>query len=155
MLNTIERLLEEAKEFKAESLEELDALRIKHLSKKGTLAQLFDEFRMIPAEQKREVGQTLNKAKVFIQERINELKESLSDKAEKTESNDISLPGEAINLGSRHPISIIRKEILEIFSRIGFSVSRGPEIEDDWHVFFGIKFSTRASGQGYAGYFFH
>jgi phenylalanyl-tRNA synthetase alpha chain len=140
MLNTIERLLEEAKEFKAESLEELDAFRIKHLSKKGTLAQLFDEFRMIPAEQKREVGQTLNKAKVFIQERINELKESLSDKAEKTESNDISLPGEAINLGSRHPISIIRKEILEIFSRIGFSVSRGPEIEDDWHVFSALNF---------------
>jgi phenylalanyl-tRNA synthetase alpha chain len=140
MLNTIENLLEEAKEFKAESLNELEAFRIKHLSKKGTLAKLFDEFRTIPSEQKRDVGQALNKAKIFIQERINEIKESLTDSDENSDSKDISLPGEVTNLGSRHPISIVRKEILEIFSRIGFTVSRGPEIEDDWHVFSALNF---------------
>ena len=140
MLNTINKILEEAKEFKADSLNEIEAFRIKHLSKKGTLAELFEEFRTIPADQKREVGQALNQAKIFIQSRINELKESFSESSEQTESTDISLPGEALNLGSRHPISIIKREILEIFSRIGFSVSRGPEIEDDWHVFSALNF---------------
>jgi len=141
MLDKIENILKEAESFQAKTTEELEDFRIKYLSKKGVFAGLFDEFRNVPPEQKKDVGQALNKAKVFTQNKLNELKDKLlqSGGAQDKES-DLSLPGEVLNLGSRHPISIIRNEILEIFSRIGFTVSLGPEIEDDWHVFSALNF---------------
>ncbi len=141
MQDTINKLFKEAEGFTARTKKDLEEFRIKHLSKKGTLSQLFDDFRTINPEQKREVGQSLNQLKVFLQDKINTLKDSLSDENTTADKEkDLSLPGQVIELGSRHPISLVRKEIIDIFSRIGFTISEGPEIEDDWHVFSALNF---------------
>lgn len=140
MEEKIREILREAEGFKPSSLEELESFRIKYLSKKGILAGLFDEFKTIPSDQKRKVGQSLNQLKNRLTEIVSEKKDALSQDTEKKSEKDLSLPGYPIDPGSRHPISIVRKEILDIFARIGFTVSEGPEIEDDWHVFSALNF---------------
>ncbi len=140
MIEKIKKHIEEARHFKAESLQEIEDFRIKFLSKKGIISSLFEEFKSIPGEQKREVGQGLNELKTALQNKINELKDRLSNDDRDEKPMDLTLPGDAFFTGSRHPISIVRKEIIDIFSRIGFTVSEGPEIEDDWHVFSALNF---------------
>jgi phenylalanyl-tRNA synthetase alpha chain len=140
MLDRIKELIAEADDFRADSLHELEEFRIKHLSKKGSLAQLFADFKDVSADKKKDVGQALNELKQAIQQKIDGLKEELSSGEAGSTDLDLTLPGESLVLGARHPISIVRGEILEIFSRLGFTVSEGPEIEDDWHVFTSLNF---------------
>ena len=140
MKETINTILREAENFRAENMDELEAFRIKYLSKKGLASQLFEEFRNVPVEEKKETGLLLNALKNKLSEIINDQKRELSEKNQETILADLSLPGYPYDPGSRHPISIIRSEILDIFSRIGFTVSEGPEIEDDWHVFSALNF---------------
>jgi phenylalanyl-tRNA synthetase alpha chain len=140
MLDKIKELLEEAEKFKPETLQEVESYRIKYMSKKGILSQFFTDFQSISNDKKKEAGKALNQLKQNIQSKIDFYKESLTEKESITSVTDLTLPGENITLGSRHPISIVRHEIIEIFSRIGFTVSEGPEIEDDWHVFTALNF---------------
>ncbi|MEZ4796851.1 MAG: phenylalanine--tRNA ligase subunit alpha [Flavobacteriaceae bacterium] len=135
MIDKIKELIEEAESFSANSLEEIEAFRIKYLGKKGLLNDYFAEFKNVANEQKKEFGQVINKLKTTAQDKVNALKEEIENNAEKTSTNDLTRPGEPIQIGSRHPISIVKNQIIDIFSRIGFNVSEGPEIEDDWHNF--------------------
>jgi len=140
MLDKIHELLNEVKGLAASSAEEAEQLRIKYLSKKGIIPGLFNEFKNVPNEQKKAVGQAINQLKSIAQEKINHLKEQFEQSGPTTEISDLTLPGTSMPLGSRHPLSIIRNQIAEIFGRIGFSVAEGPEIEDDWHVFEALNF---------------
>jgi phenylalanyl-tRNA synthetase alpha chain len=141
MLNKISELKSKADAEIVSNQEELEMFRIKYLSKKGLVSILFDDFRNVPAEQKKEIGQKLNILKQGIQERYNSLKEGLVGQEEESKINDISRPADPFTLGSRHPISIVRNEIIEIFMRVGFIISEGPEIEDDDHVFTKLNFA--------------
>ncbi|MBI5009024.1 MAG: phenylalanine--tRNA ligase subunit alpha [Bacteroidia bacterium] len=141
MLEKIGNLLQEIRSFSAINNEELESFRLKFLSKKGLLSDLFEDFKNIPSEQKKEVGQKLNMLKQEALDKYNNIKSSFSVIDEKTESADLSRPSSPFRLGSRHPISIVRNEIIDIFSRIGFIVSEGPEIEDDDHVFTKLNFA--------------
>lgn len=140
MLNIINKIHQELDELKAETKEELETLRIEYLSKKGKISSLFNEFRNVSNEEKRELGKSLNELKNFATEKINQLKESFSTIETKAELHDLTMPQVPLKLGSRHPIALVRNEIIEIFSRLGFTVSEGPEIEDDWHVFSALNF---------------
>lgn len=138
MLEKIEKLLEEVESFTAHSKDQVEEYRIKWLSKKGEITSLFDEFRTVPNELKKELGQKLNELRNKAQERINELKEKMEAVSESSESNkqDLTTPSYPVfATGSRHPLSIIKNQIINIFSKIGFTVSEGREIEDDWHNF--------------------
>lgn len=141
MLGKIKDVLSEIDKFTAETPDELEQFRIKYLSKKGILANLFSDFKNVSAEQRKEVGQKLNDLKNAAQEKIDQLKEKIQTVtvSEKSEI-DLSLPVDYIEIGARHPLSIIRNKIVEIYSRIGFVVSEGPEIEDDWHNFTALNF---------------
>jgi len=140
MLDQIKALKEEISEAIASSMEEVEELRIKYISKKGKVSQLFTEFKNIPPDQKKEVGQAINSLKNFALEKINQLRQSLESGSKKEAEIDLTRPGEPMKLGTRHPLSIVKNEILDIFSRIGFTISEGPEIEDDWHVFSALNF---------------
>mgnify|MGYP003289947766 CR=1 FL=1 len=140
MKERIEQLLEEVNAFAAKNIEELEALRIKYLSKKGEISNLFNDFRSVPNEQKREVGQLLNDLKNKAQDKINELKEAFEDMLDGKDGIDLTRSSDPVALGTRHPLSIVKNEIVNIFSRIGFVVAEGPEIEDDWHVFSALNF---------------
>ena len=142
MLNKISELRTRAEAENVSTREELEAFRIKYLSKKGLVSLLFEDFRNVPAEQKKEVGQKLNILKQNIQERYNTLKKTLVKQEDVSIINDLTRPAFPFSLGSRHPISIVRNEIIEIFMRIGFIVSEGPEIEDDDHVFTRLNFAS-------------
>jgi phenylalanyl-tRNA synthetase alpha chain len=141
MLNKISELKSKADAEIVSNQEELEMFRIKYLSKRGLVSILFDDFRNVPAEQKKEIGQKLNILKQGIQERYNSLKEGLVGQEDESKINDISRPADPFTLGSRHPISIVRNEIIEIFMRVGFIISEGPEIEDDDHVFTKLNFA--------------
>ncbi len=141
MKDRIEQLLAEVETFKAEKLEEVEQLRIKILGKKGELNDLFASFKEVANDQKKEVGQLLNQLKVKTQEKIVQLSSSFAQKEDDGDNFiDLSLPISDDNLGSRHPLSIVKNEIIDIFSRIGYSISEGPEIEDDWHNFSALNF---------------
>lgn len=140
MLNRIQNLLDEVNALTAQTVEEAEALRIKYLSKKGAISVLFDEFKQVPAEMKREVGQKLNQLKTLATERINEMKESFALTDNGSTGVDVTLPGTSYVCGGRHPLSIVKNDIIEIFSRLGFTVTEGPEVEDDWHVFTALNF---------------
>jgi phenylalanyl-tRNA synthetase alpha chain len=140
MIDKIKHILEEASAFAAKTQEEAEAYRIKYLSKKGVLNQLFEDFKELPSDLKKQSGQKLNELKETLTTKYNDFKTSLESSTEKTTKKDLSLPGDQIELGSRHPNSIVRNEINEIFSRIGFTIAEGPEIEDDWHVFSALNF---------------
>jgi len=136
MIDKIKELIEEAEAFKAQSTDEIEAFRIKYLGKKGLLNEFFAEFKNVANDQKKDFGQAINKLKTTAQEKVNALKEELESKEEvKGTYDDLSRPGEPIEIGARHPISLVKNQIIDIFSRIGFNVSEGPEIEDDWHNF--------------------
>ena len=140
MLHTIDKILEEARQFRAESKEEIEQFRIKYLGKKGTLSELFRNFKELPVEEKKEVGQKINQLKQFVTEKIESLLSDISEDAGSDDSVDLTLPGPPINLGARHPISIVRNEIISIFGNLGYTISEGPEIEDDWHVLSSLNF---------------
>ena len=140
MLQNIEKILIEAKQFNAETREEIEQFRIRYLGKKGVLTDLFKNFKQVPIEQKKEVGQKINQLKQFITGRIEELLSNVSVEFSGVQSADLTLPGPPIHLGARHPISIVRNQIIDIFYRLGFTISEGPEIEDDWHVFSALNF---------------
>ena len=141
MINKIDELLKRVEAFAPTTAAEVEEFRIKILGKKGELTALMDEFKSVPAEQKRELGQKINALKQAAQARINELKASLQSSTMKSESiDDMTRPGAASADGTRHPISIVKNQIVEIFSRLGYTVAEGPEIEDDWHVFSALNF---------------
>ena len=140
MLDKINRIIEEAARFKADTSAELEEFRLKYLSKKGQLNALFDEFKTITGEQKREAGKKLNELKNQLSETFNRYSEALSSETTNAHDHDLTRPGESMPLGSRHPISITRNEICNIFSRLNFTIAEGPEIEDDWHVFSALNF---------------
>jgi phenylalanyl-tRNA synthetase alpha chain len=136
MLDKVNELIGDVKAFKASSKEEVETFRIKYLGSKGILKDLFNDFKNVENSLKKEVGQALNGLRTVATEKVNELKNSFENSTEfKSAYGDLTRPSEPINLGSRHPISIVRNQIIEVFDRIGFTVSEGPEIEDDWHNF--------------------
>src|SRR5690554_8132806 len=136
MIDKIKKLIAEAEAFQAKSKEEVEAFRIKYLGKKGLLNDYFKEFKNVANDQKKEFGQVINTLKKTAEDKVASLKEELESKEEiKGVYGDLSRPGEPIEIGARHPISIVKNQIIDIFSRIGFNVSEGPEIEDDWHNF--------------------
>jgi phenylalanyl-tRNA synthetase alpha chain len=136
MIDRIQKLIDEANSFTTNSAAELEAFRIKFLGKKGLLNDLFADFKSVPNEQKKAYGQAINTLKSTAQEKVNSLKSSLeSNNSNASSLGDLTRPGEPIKIGSRHPISLVKNQIIDIFSRIGFNVSEGPEIEDDWHNF--------------------
>ena len=136
MIEHIHKLIEEAEAFNTQSLDEVEAFRIRFLSKKGLLTDLFAGFKEVPNEQKKDFGQAINKLKSTALDRVSELKQSLSNSTnDSAVFGDLSRPGEPFEIGARHPISLVKNQIIDIFSRIGFNVSEGPEIEDDWHNF--------------------
>lgn len=136
MLDKIKELIAEVEEFKTNSLEEVEAFRIKYSGRKGLVNDVISDFKNVPNEMKKDYGRAMNMLKSAALEKVTTLKEALEDTTNTTGNiNDISRPGEPITIGSRHPISIVKNQIIDIFSRIGFNVSEGPEIEDDWHNF--------------------
>ena len=141
MLDKIKALLQEVENMKAANAEELEALRIKYLSKKGEISALMNDFRNVAADQKREVGKYLNELKETTQSKINELKESFENVQTANDDIDLTRTAYPIELGTRHPLSLVKKEICDIFERLGFSIAEGPEIEDDWHVFSSLNFA--------------
>ena len=140
MKQKIEQLHQVVNSWNATSNEELEVIRIKYLSKKGEISELFNQFREVPNEQKREIGQLLNHLRDTAQNRLNELKATLEAQRQEADKLDLTRTAEPIALGTRHPLSLVKNEIIEIFSRIGFTVAEGPEIEDDWHVFESLNF---------------
>jgi len=141
MLEKIKQLQNEIQEFAVNKADELENFRIKFLSKKGKLSLLFEEFKTISSEERKNIGKLLNELKNAAQEKMNDYKQSFEEVPQVNENNkDLSLPVNFVELGSRHPISIVRSKIIDIFSRIGFTVSEGPEIEDDWHNFTALNF---------------
>jgi phenylalanyl-tRNA synthetase alpha chain len=141
MIARINALLEEIKSLKANSAEELEALRIKYLSKKGAIPALMNDFRDVAAGQKREVGMRLNELKNAAQEKINDLKASFEATRTDGDLPDLTRTAYPVAAGTRHPLSIVKREICDIFGRLGFSIAEGPEIEDDWHVFSSLNFA--------------
>ena len=141
MLEKIQQIKAEMEQLHAQSLEDAEALRIKYLSKKGLIPQLMEDFRSVPAEMKKEVGMKINELKTLAQERINALKESLETQEIAGDSVDLTRTPYPVTLGSRHPITIVKNEIVDIFSRLGFTLAEGPEVEDDWHVYSSMNFA--------------
>lgn len=141
MLQKINDLLNEVSTLTVKTSAELEAFRLKYLSKKGSISELFEDFRNVAPADKKEVGQKLNLLKQAAQEKYNLLKQELQNFDEVSEEKDLTKPAFPYQSGSRHPISIVRNEITEIFSRLGFLVSEGPEIEDDDHVFTKLNFA--------------
>lgn len=141
MINKINELLQEIDNLKAANAEELETLRIKYLSKKGEVSLLMNDFRNVAADQKREVGQYLNQLKEATLNKINELKESFDSVQTVNEDIDLTRTAYPIELGTRHPLLLVKKKVCDIFGRLGFSIAEGPEIEDDWHVFSSLNFA--------------
>ena len=142
MTDKINELLRRVEEFNPKAAAEIEEFRIKILGKKGELNALMEDFKTVAPELKRELGQQLNKLKTTALDRINSLREQLQDAAsdDGAATEDMTRPGSAEQLGSRHPISLVKNQIVEVFSRLGYTVADGPEIEDDWHVFSALNF---------------
>ena len=141
MIAKIEQLLKEVEALHASNAEELEALRIKYLSKKGAINDLMADFRNVPAEQKKEVGMRLNELKTKAQDKINALKEQFENQDNSCDGLDLTRSAYPVKLGTRHPLTIVKNEIIDIFARMGFNIADGPEIEDDWHVFSSMNFA--------------
>ena len=141
MLEKIQELMAEVEALQAKSATEVEALRIKYLSKKGKITALMADFRNVSADQKREVGIKINELKNKAQERINSLRETLASTDTEDDNIDITRTAYPIKLGTRHPITLVKNEIIDIFARLGFSLAEGPEVEDDWHVFSSMNFA--------------
>ena len=125
----------------ASSAEEVEALRIKYLSKKGIINALMADFRNVPAEQKKEVGMKINQLKTLAQDKLAELKEAVGTQEHAGADIDLTRTAYPISLGTRHPLTIVKNEIVDIFSRLGFVLAEGPEVEDDWHVYSSMNFA--------------
>jgi phenylalanyl-tRNA synthetase alpha chain len=141
MQNLIHQYTTEINTFQPADAAELETFRIRFLGTKGLIKDLFDQFKTVSAEEKRSFGKTLNEFKQLAEAKYQSLKEQLETQPEKVVSkDDLTLPGEGFQLGSRHPLSLVRNEIIDIFKRLGFIVAEGPEIEDDWHNFSALNF---------------
>lgn len=133
---TIEQLLEEVQNFVSEEKQHIEEFRVRLLGKKGKITELFEQFKLVEPANRKLFGQKLNELKNKAQDKINELKTKAEEKGESASVDlDLTLPAEQLQIGSRHPLSIVKNQIIDIFSRIGFTVSDGPEIDDDWHNF--------------------
>ena len=136
MLNQIKEHISEVEKFQANTAEAVEAFRIQYLGKKGVLNGLFSAFKDVPNDEKKAFGQTLNELKTKALEKVETLKATLEEKEDASGSGlDLTMSAEPMRMGSRHPLSIVKNEIVEIFARLGFTISEGPEIEDDWHNF--------------------
>ena len=142
ILEKIAQLLEEVKNMNASNADEIEALRLKYLSKKGEITALMADFRNVPAEQKKEVGIKINELKQTALERINEMKETLESGEGEALNIDLTRTPYPVKLGTRHPLTIVTNEIIDIFSRMGFVLADGPEVEDDLHVFTKMNFAA-------------
>ncbi len=140
MKDKIDTIIEEINHFSIEDTQTLEKFRIQYLGTKGVLKDLFGELKSVPNEEKKDVGQLLNSLRSLAEGKFNSFKETLDTPQEKSSSIDTSRPGEDSPVGSRHPLMLVRSEIIEIFNRIGYTVSEGPEIEDDWHNFSALNF---------------
>ena len=140
LTDKIQSLLQEVSNLQANDAKSLEELRIKYLSKKGAVSELMNEFRTVAADQKREIGMKINELKTALQDKLNELRSNLATKEEDHSDLDLTRTPYPIYLGTRHPLSIVKNEIIDIFSRLGFSIADGPEVEDDWHVFSSLNF---------------
>jgi len=141
MKEKIEALLAQVQEMTAETVAELEALKVKYLGRKGIVQELFQDFKNVAAEEKREMGQRLNELKDAIQVGLDALKERLESKTSQSDAtNDLTLSVDFSDLGARHPLSLVRNQICTIFGNIGYTVAEGPEIEDDWHIFTALNF---------------
>jgi len=135
MIKTVKEHLQKVAQFEANDLDGIEQFRIEYAGKKGILNDLFAAFRGVPNEGKKEFGQILNQLKVAVSDKVQALKASLSSNASAVVYGDLSRPAFPIDLGSQHPLTVVKNRIIDIFSQIGFNVSEGPEIEDDWHNF--------------------
>ncbi|MFO7658473.1 MAG: phenylalanine--tRNA ligase subunit alpha [Bacteroidales bacterium] len=142
MLSTIKKIEKEIASCIISNIEEAESFRLKYISKNGLISKLFEDFKHISPDEKKNLGQALNFLKKTATEKLEAFKESSNISNQVHQNIDLTLPSESFPLGSRHPISIIRNEITDIFSRIGFTVAEGPEIEDDWHNFSGLNFAS-------------
>ena len=142
ILEKIEKLLNEVNQLKASNAEELEALRIKYLSKKGEISALMNDFRNVAADQKKAVGIKINELKQTALNHINELREQLQTAETGNDDIDLTRTAYPIELGTRHPLTIVKNEIIDIFSRMGFVLADGPEVEDDQHVFTKMNFAA-------------
>ena len=140
MIEVIDSYIKEIESFNSSNYDEIEKFRIKFISKKGIIPALFDQLKNLPPEQKKVFGQNINTLKNKVLDKIAALKQQSLPLKEESLINDLTSPAESIPLGSKHPVSIVRKQIIDIFSKIGFTVEEGPEIEDDWHVFSGLNF---------------
>ncbi|MBJ2195531.1 MAG: phenylalanine--tRNA ligase subunit alpha [Muribaculaceae bacterium] len=141
MLDRINALKAEIEALQASDTNEVEALRLKYLSKKGAVNALMADFRNVPADQKKSVGVAINELKTLATEKINALKEATELREDGTDELDLTRTPSPVKLGTRHPLSLVRDEIISIFRRLGFAVAQGPEIEDDWHVFSSLNFA--------------
>ena len=142
ILDKIEQLLDEVKNLKASNADEIEALRLKYLSKKGEITALMAEFRNVPADQKKTVGMKINELKTVATEKINSLKEAFASSGEEFADVDLTRTAYPIDLGTRHPLTMVKNEIVDIFGRMGFTLADGPEVEDDLHVFTKMNFAA-------------
>lgn len=142
ILEKIENLLAEVKTMTASNAEEIEALRLKYLSKKGEINAVMADFRTVPAEQKKEVGMKINELKQTALERLNALRDAVETKDDSLQGMDLTRTAYPIELGTRHPLTIVKNEIIDIFSRMGFTLADGPEVEDDLHVFTKMNFAA-------------
>ena len=142
MLDKINALRAEVEALTAINAEEVEALRLKYLSKKGEISAIMADFRNVPADRKKEIGMAINELKTAATDKINELKTAVELADDVTEDLDLTRTAAPMRLGTRHPLSLVREEIVSIFSRLGFTVEQGPEIEDDWHVFSSLNFAA-------------
>lgn len=140
MIERIRQLIEEARQFESDEPAEVESFRIRFLGKKGHVTELFDQFKSVPSQQKKDTGMQLNLLKQLVHDKVEQLKRKLDETVSPGTGKDLSLPRIPMDTGSRHPISVVRREIIDIFSRLGFTVSEGPEIEDDWHNFTALNF---------------
>ncbi|KGF38375.1 MAG: phenylalanine--tRNA ligase subunit alpha [Prevotella bivia] len=142
LLEKIDNLLKEVSELSAKKAEEVEQLRLRFLSKKGEITALMSEFRNVPADQKREVGIRINELKQQAQNKINALKEQLATNEAQSDDIDLTRTAYPIELGTRHPLTLVKNEIIDIFGRMGFTLYQGPEIDDDQHVFTMLNFAA-------------
>ncbi len=140
IIEKIQQILEEVKTLSAKDAKDIEALRIKYLSKKGEISLLMNEFRNVQADKKREVGMKINALKQAATEKINSLRENLTTAEDTAADTDLTRTASPVKLGTRHPLTLVENEIINIFDRMGFVLAQGPEVEDDWHVFSSMNF---------------
>lgn len=140
IIEKIQQILEEVKTLSAKDAKDIEALRIKYLSKKGEISQLMNEFRNVEADKKREVGMKINALKQAATEKINSLRANMTTAEETSSDIDLTRTASPIKLGTRHPLTLVENQIINIFGRMGFVLAQGPEVEDDWHVFSSMNF---------------